>query len=132
MYPIEIRNLTKIFSPNIIANDDISLTIEPGEVFCLLGPNGAGKTTLIKQITTELKPSKGSIHIFGLDVTKEAVAVKRRMGVMPQECGLFEHLSVLQHILLFSRLKCLANVKESVTNTMYQLALDSIQNKKVG
>lgn len=105
---IEIKGLGKTYAGNVVANDNICLSIPQGEFFCLLGPNGAGKSTLMRQISTELKPSCGSIHIKGVDAAKRPAKAKKQMGVMPQECGLFEHLSIDEHIKIFSRLKGLA------------------------
>jgi ABC-2 type transport system ATP-binding protein len=134
MSVIEITKLTKIFTGNVIANDNIDLNIAKGEIFCLLGPNGAGKSTLVKQITTELKPTKGSILVSDINVTENPVAAKKTMGIMPQECGMYEHLTVKQHVQLFSRLKNMNGElsKNSVRNVLSLLKLEKHQDKKVG
>ncbi len=75
--------------------DDLSLEVHPGEIVGLLGPNGAGKTTLIKQILRDLKPTSGTVTIFGVDPFKSPVPAKRRIGVIPQNVSLFPALSVL-------------------------------------
>src|SRR4051812_10544011 len=68
----------------IVALDALDLRIEQGEFFGLLGPNGAGKTTTIGILTTRVAPSGGSACIAGADVVKQAVEVRRRIGVVPQ------------------------------------------------
>ncbi len=130
MYSIKTTNLTKTYPNHVVANDDINLTIKEGEFFCVLGPNGAGKSTLVKQITGEMKPTKGSVKVLGIDVFKNPVEAKSRMGIMPQECSLYEHLTVGQHINIFSRLKkvALRNAHEIVDC----LKLEQYQDKKIG
>ena len=85
---IEIRNLTKQFGP-LKAVDDISLTVAPGEVLGFLGPNGAGKSTTMKMITGFLAPDAGSIRVGGADVAADPMAVKRRIGYLPEGAPLY-------------------------------------------
>jgi ABC-2 type transport system ATP-binding protein len=68
----------------LVVVDDVELTIAPGECFGLLGPNGAGKTTTIRLITTLLPVQQGDVTVFGKDVTTEPMAVRRRLGYVPQ------------------------------------------------
>jgi len=77
---LEIRNLSKNFG-GLKATDDVSLDLRPGEIHALIGPNGAGKTTLIHQIAGSLKPSAGSIHFLGQDVTGLDVAARAQLGL---------------------------------------------------
>ena len=74
----------------------------------ILGPNGAGKTTLVRQITTELLPTSGSIHVFGVDVESDPIGVKNMMGVVPQEAQLFELLTVFETLRIFGKLRGLS------------------------
>lgn len=76
---IETRALTKHYGETC-ALDDVSMTVEPGEVFGFLGPNGAGKTTLIRLLTDLLHPSSGSATVFGLDTRAESAAIRARLG----------------------------------------------------
>ena len=66
--PLVVENINKHYKGGIKANTVISLSVRPGEILGILGPNGAGKTTLVRQITTELIPTSGSIRVFGIDV----------------------------------------------------------------
>jgi len=68
-----------------LAVDDLSLTVAPGECFGLLGPNGAGKTTTIRLLNTLLPVQHGQVRVFGLDVRKQAMAVRRLIGYVPQQ-----------------------------------------------
>lgn len=66
--PLVVEDINKQYKGGIKANTVISLSVRPGEILGILGPNGAGKTTLVRQITTELIPTSGSIRVFGIDV----------------------------------------------------------------
>jgi ABC-2 type transport system ATP-binding protein len=101
---IEVRDLSKRYRGGNLANDRISLSIPRGTVFGLLGPNGAGKTTLVRQITGELTPTAGEIHIHGTDVLRHPLAAKALMGVVPQEASPYLHLRPDEHLMLFGRL----------------------------
>lgn len=85
---IEISHLTKQFGP-LKAVDDISLNIAAGEVLGFLGPNGAGKSTTMKMITGFLTPDGGSVRVAGEDVAKHPMAVKRRIGYLPEGAPLY-------------------------------------------
>jgi ABC-2 type transport system ATP-binding protein len=85
---IAARALRRTFKGGIEAVRDIDLTVAEGEVFGFLGPNGAGKTTTVRMLCTLLPPTAGSATVAGLDVVKDAAAVRRRIGVALQEIGL--------------------------------------------
>ena len=89
---LEVRNLTKQFG-TVLAVDNISFRVEKGEVFGMLGTNGAGKTTTMKILSCILKPSSGQAFVDDLDVTKEQMEVKRRIGYLPEMPNLFEKLT---------------------------------------
>jgi ABC-2 type transport system ATP-binding protein len=91
-----------------IANRDVSLELEPGRIVCLLGPNGAGKTTLILQITAQLRPTEGRILIDGRDTAADPLWTKSRLGVVPQAAGVYEALTVGEHVDLVAALKGVA------------------------
>ena len=80
---IEISHLTKQFGP-LKAVDDVSLSVAPGEVLGFLGPNGAGKSTTMKMVTGFLAPDGGRVTVGGDDVATSPMAVKRRVGYLPE------------------------------------------------
>ena len=103
--PLVVASLNKRYKRGVWANRDISLTVEPGETLGILGPNGAGKTTLIRQITTELIPTSGTIRVMGYDAIKEPYKAKSLLGIVPQEATLFDYLTVYQHLRIFGQLR---------------------------
>jgi ABC-2 type transport system ATP-binding protein len=89
---IDIRNLTKKYG-EFIAVNDLSLSVQPGEIFGFLGPNGAGKTTTIRIIAGLSLPTSGSVLVGGVEVTENAVAAKAIMGYVPDRPYLYEKLT---------------------------------------
>lgn len=89
---LETRGLKKSFG-ELRAVDGIDLAVPKGSFYGFLGPNGAGKSTTIKCLTGLLRPSSGEFRILGLDPLRDPVAVKRRIGVMPEDLALFERLT---------------------------------------
>jgi len=81
---IEAHNLVREFG-DVIAVNNISLFVGQGELFGLLGPNGSGKTTMIKLLTGQIRPTAGSATVLGLDVTKNPVGVRERVGIIPEQ-----------------------------------------------
>ena len=105
---LDIRDLRKQYRNGTLANDGISLSLAPGEVYGLLGPNGAGKTTLVRQVLGLLRPTSGTICIDGVDVVANPGFARRSVGFLPQ--GQFDLQSVHVDELIFSvaRLRGLA------------------------
>ncbi|MEX0975378.1 MAG: ABC transporter ATP-binding protein [Bacillota bacterium] len=89
---VEVKNLTKRYGATV-AVKDLSFEIEEGEVFGLLGPNGAGKSTTLSVISGLLTPTSGDVVVAGHSVRTEAMAVKRDLGIVPQEPALYPRLS---------------------------------------
>src|SRR5215831_2502905 len=103
MADIEVREITKKFG-NFTAVDGVSFSVEHGEIFALLGPNGAGKSTLIRMLTTLIPATSGSARIYRHDVVKEADAVRRLIGVIPQAMTSDLELSVEENLLIYAKL----------------------------
>jgi ABC-2 type transport system ATP-binding protein len=89
---IELLNLTKKFG-SFTAVDDVSLTIEPGNIFAFLGTNGAGKTTTIRMLTGVLQPTEGTARIGGFDIRKQPIEAKSLMGVIPDRPYIYSKLT---------------------------------------
>lgn len=111
MNVIEVKNVWKMYG-KLVANEDISMTVNEGEIVALLGPNGAGKTTLVKQIYGELSPNKGEIKVLGKKPTDRQI--KKLIGVIPQECEPYGDLTVWDNIYYMGRLKGVS--KEVIKN----------------
>lgn len=107
---IEIRGLTKHFNPpdGPLAVNHVNLTIDQGEIFSLLGPNGAGKTTLINMMCGLLTPTDGDAIIAGHSIRDNPLAVKRAIGVVPQELAVYPTLSARQNLVFFGKMYGLA------------------------
>jgi len=102
MDAIDVQQVTKRFG-NFTAVDAISFTVGHSETFGLLGPNGAGKSTLIRMLTTLIPVTAGSAYVNGFDVSKNADAVRRSIGVIPQALTSDLELSVEENLLIFSK-----------------------------
>ena len=99
---IEAEHLRKTFG-SLVAVDDLSFSVAAGECFGILGPNGAGKTSTIRMVYAFSPPSGGTLHVLGLDITRQARAVKSRIGVCQQENNIDPDLTVLQNLEVFAR-----------------------------
>jgi len=103
-YAIEVEQLTKRYSDDLLAVNGISFKVRKGEVFALLGPNGAGKTTTVEIIETIRRPTSGKVHLLGMDVTKEKRNIVPCIGVLPQGFSSFDRITVRETMLYYSRL----------------------------
>ncbi len=111
---IEVKNLTKEYK-TLKAIDDLSFEVREGEILGLLGPNGSGKSTTINCILSLLKFSKGSIQIFGKEMTPNAYDIKKELGVIFQEVAVFDELTVYENIDYF----CGLYIKDKNTRKQY-------------
>ena len=103
MAVVEVKKFVKTYG-DVQAVKGISLEVEEGELFGLIGPDGAGKTTLLRTICTLLIPDSGSIHVQGMDVTKDIAAIRSILGYMPQRFSLYQDLTVSQNLRFFADL----------------------------
>jgi ABC-2 type transport system ATP-binding protein len=100
---IVTEHLTRRFG-KLVAVDDVSLRVTPGQFFGFLGPNGAGKSTTIKMLTGLLAPSGGRMEILGLDLAHHPVEVKRQIGVVPEGMALFGRLTGAEYLNFAARM----------------------------
>lgn len=103
---IEFQNVTKQFdNASLPSVDRVSLTIEEGEFITILGSSGSGKTTLLKMVNRLYEPTEGKIILFGEDIsTVDVVKVRRRIGYVIQQVGLFPHMTIAENISVVPRL----------------------------
>ena len=100
---IKVTNLHKSFG-KVKAVRGISFEVRDGEITGLLGPNGAGKTTTLRMLYSLLPPDEGQIRIDGLDPTKDAMAIKRTLGVVPDNRGLYTRMSARENVAYYGEL----------------------------
>jgi len=99
----EIIGLSHRFGDHL-AVDSLDLTVSPGECFGLLGPNGAGKTTTLRVLNTLYPPQSGTVRVFGLDVRRDAMSVRRMLGYVPQQLSIEGALTGRENVSWFARL----------------------------
>jgi len=104
MHAIEVGSLTKVYPDGTKAVNDVSFSVEEGEIFGLLGPNGAGKTTTIKMITTLATPTAGTIRVFGADALRSPQEVRQMLGFVPQAISVDGDLTGYENLLIFAKL----------------------------
>lgn len=129
-----IERLSKTYPGGVRALDDVSLTIDPG-MFGLLGPNGAGKSTLMRTIATLQRPDTGSIRLGDLDVLRQPDEVRKILGYLPQEFGLYPNLSarvVLDHFTTLKGVTGRSERKELVESLLVKTNLWEAKDKAVG
>jgi len=124
------QNLHKSFNEHKAVNG-VSFTINKGEIFGLLGPNGAGKTTTIRMLSTVLEPDRGDVTIGGYSIRHNAEAVRRLIGVCPQELALYADLPALDNLVFFGRMAGLSG-KEAHAQAMAHLELMGLVERAKG
>lgn len=102
-YSIQSYSLTKTYSGRAVV-DQLCLRVERGAFYGFLGPNGAGKSTTIKMLTGIIAPTSGTARILDLDLTRNSLAIKRRIGVVPEDLCLFENLTAPEYLVFMGRM----------------------------
>src|SRR5437867_3442553 len=129
-----IDNLSKTYPNRVQALRNVSLRI-PAGMFGLLGPNGAGKSTLMRTLATLQEPDSGTIRLGSLDVLKEKDAVRRTLGYLPQEFGVYPKVSTLEMLNHFAVLKGIVDArqrKETVEAILQRTNLYDVRKRKLG
>jgi ABC-2 type transport system ATP-binding protein len=126
MPAVQVSNVSKFFG-SLRAVDDVSFTVEKGEIFGLLGPNGAGKTTLIRLILDILKPDAGQITVLGGLIDE---AKKDRIGYMPEERGLYQDISLERGLIYLASLKGIAHAEARARTIDYLERFDLADYRK--
>jgi ABC-2 type transport system ATP-binding protein len=127
-----IENLTKIYKgSNHKANDNLTLSIHEGEIFGLLGPNGAGKTTLVHQVSGLVRPTAGSISLFGMDVVKRPDIIPHYVAIQPQHTMALRDLYPEEALLYTAQLRGVAPTaaRQQMQALMDELGLNPLRKK---
>jgi ABC-2 type transport system ATP-binding protein len=126
---IEVQELTKVFHQKV-ALEEVSMRIQPGQVFGLIGPNGAGKTTFIRLLNQIIAPTKGSIKVHGTSLNVQHV---RSFGYLPEERGLFREMRVLDHLVFLGKLRGLSKFEsnKAALDWLEKFEITSWNNRKI-
>jgi ABC-type multidrug transport system ATPase subunit len=131
---LEIRNLSKTYANGVVALDGVTLRIPPG-MFGLLGPNGAGKSTLMRILATLQECDAGSVFLDDIDVLDEKDEVRRLLGYLPQDFGVYPKVTAYELLDHFAQLKGLANRarrREVVDGLLQQTNLFEVRDQRLG
>ena len=130
---LKIENISKTYPNGVKALDNVSLTIPHG-MYGLLGPNGAGKTTLMRALATLLEPDTGSIHFGAIDVLHQKDELRRRLGYLPQEFGVYPRISaqdMLSHLALLKGITHSRERKQVVKAMLRRCNLYEVRKKSL-
>src|SRR5204862_4803458 len=101
---IRVEHLTKFYG-STRAVDDVSFTVQRGEVAALLGPNGSGKSTLMRMLTGYFAPTSGRVLVDGVDVAERPAVARRRIGYLPEQVALYPELTVTRYLAFVAEVK---------------------------
>ncbi|MBK9380723.1 MAG: ABC transporter ATP-binding protein [Chitinophagaceae bacterium] len=122
---IEVKHLTKSFR-DLKAVNDLSFTVQEGQVYGFLGQNGAGKSTTIRMLLTLIKPTSGTIEIFGLDLQKHRKEILRQVGAIIERPDLYKYLTALENLRIFA---AMSGIQISEKKLMDQLAMVGLEQR---
>jgi ABC-2 type transport system ATP-binding protein len=130
---IEARGLSKRYG-EVVAVDDVSFSVAPGEVVGFLGPNGAGKTTTMRMLTGFLPPTDGSAEIAGHDIFDEALAARRAIGYLPETPPLYPEMTVRSYVDYVARIKDVPRREraDAVARALDRCALSQVSDRVIG
>ena len=130
---IEISNLTRKYG-NFTAVDNLTLSIDKGEIFGLLGPNGAGKSTTILMMMGLTEPTSGSVRVCGLNPVRQPIEVKKRVGYLPEDVGFYDDLTGPENLIYTARLNGISEreAEERARRLLQRVGLGEEIEKKAG
>lgn len=128
---IELHGVSRLFGDRV-ALQPLDLRIEQGEVFGLLGPNGSGKTTTLRILATLIAPTSGAATVLGHDVVAEAMAVRRKLGVMPEKPSLYERLTIHDNLVFWADAHGLAEPGAAIGRALTFAGLGGREGERVG
>ncbi len=128
---IKVAALTKLYG-DFVAVNELSFTVQPGEVMGLVGPNGAGKTTTLRCLAGIIPPTRGGIRICGHDLGAQPIAAKRELAFFTDEPRLFDYLTVEQHLAFTARIYQVANYEQLAGPLLEELEIADKADKLPG
>ncbi|WP_316860244.1 ABC transporter ATP-binding protein [uncultured Cohaesibacter sp.] len=131
MKAIDVQNLVKRFGDKTVV-DDVTLSVEEGEISGFLGPNGSGKTTTIRVMCGLLTPDEGNGKVLGYDLRADQLKIKRQVGYMTQKFSFYTDLTIEENLYFVARLYGLSPARDYVRDTLDKLGLTSRKNQLSG
>lgn len=129
---IVVSNITKRYGTQLALNN-VSFSINPGEIVGLLGPNGAGKSTLMKIITCFIPPTSGDVTVYGHDIREESLEIRRKVGYLPENNPLYTEMYIRECLEFIAGLHNLGTNRNSrITEIMELTGLNAERKKKIG
>lgn len=130
---IEVKGLVKTYG-NKRAVDGVSFTVRPGDILGFLGPNGAGKSTTMKMITGFIRPDSGTATVAGIDVTQDPVAVKTKIGYLPESAPAYGEMTVVEFLRFIAEVRgfrAKAAREERVARAIARTHLDPVRSQTI-
>ncbi|NLG29284.1 MAG: ABC transporter ATP-binding protein [Chloroflexi bacterium] len=128
---IEVTNLTKRYG-DLLALDQVSFNVQEGEILGFLGPNGAGKTTTMRILTGYMPPSEGSATIAGFDVFEDSLAVRRRVGYLPETVPLYREMTVHDYLDFFATVRGVSNREPAIRRVLESCDIGGVRDRSIG
>ncbi len=128
---IEVKNLLKQYGEQKAVND-ISFNVNKGEIVGFLGPNGAGKSTTMKMITGYLHPDGGEINVAGIDVRKQSLEAKKKIGYLPESNALYYDMYIREYLAFIGEIHGISNKPLAISKVIEQVGLTPESKKKIG
>jgi len=131
---IEIQNLTKHYG-HIKAVENVSFTVQKGEILGFLGPNGAGKTTTMRVLTGFFPPTEGKVKVAGFDITEDPLEIKKRIGYLPENASLYTDMRTTDYLNFVGRIKGIKRrsaLRQQVSSVVEQCGLGNVQKRIIG
>ena len=128
---IKIQNISKYYDEQL-ALDNVSFQVNSGEIVGFLGPNGAGKSTTMKIISCFIKPSEGDVFVDEVSIHSDEIAVKSKIGYLPENNPLYEDLYVRESIGFIAQMHKIKDIKSAVENVIEKVGLSKEAHKKIG
>jgi len=128
---IRTQNLIKKYN-EFKAVNNLNLEVKEGEIYGFLGPNGAGKTTTILVLLGILKPTQGEIYLFGQNITKDFLSIKKKMGVVSEKQYLYKGMTANEYLNFFADLYGVKNRKKKIDQLLEAVNLLEVRNRKLG